>query len=127
MAWGEVSDFGQGFGLGSGFDGVDLGTIDTASPPLADNSNGSAPMQSMDWSSLSWIGGALDKALNFSLQKDQMDYQSQIAKQNQQLQAAALYRQQYGYGVVGATQPLNGRQLLVYGAIGLGIFMLVSK
>jgi len=44
MAWG-VSDFGQGFGLGSGFDGMDLGTIDTATPPLADNSNGSPQMQ----------------------------------------------------------------------------------
>jgi len=81
MAWG-VSDFGQGFGLGSGFDGMDLGTIDTATPPLADNSNGSPQMQPFDWSSVSWIGGALDKALNFSLQKDQLDY----ARQNSQYQ-----------------------------------------
>lgn len=130
MAWGTVNDFGQGFGLGTGFDGVDLGTIDTATPPAADNSNGAPQMQSFDWSSLSWIGGALDKALNYSLQRDQLDYNSQIAKTNQQLQAAALYRQQYPYGTgapVGYTQPLSGRQLLFWGAVAVGVYLVVSK
>ena len=131
MAWGQVTDFGQTFGLGSGFDGVDLGTISTANPPAADNSNGSPQMQSFDWSSLNWIGGALDKALNYSLANDTLDYNSQIQKNNQQLQAAALYRQQYGqYPAgypVGYTQPLSGRQLLFWGAVGLGVYMLVSK
>lgn len=131
MDWGTVSDFGQGgFSLGSGFDGIDLGTINTATPPLADNSNGSSQMQSFDWSNLSWIGGALNTALNYSLTRDKMDYDSQIAKNSQQLQAAALYRQQYPYGTaypVGAAQPLSGRQLLFWGAIGLGVYMVVSK
>lgn len=124
MAWG-VSDFGQGFGLGSGFDGFDLGTIDTATPPLADNSNGSPQMQPFDWSSVSWIGGALDKALNFSLQKDQLDY----ARQNSQYQAQLAARQQYygQYGQVGYAQPLSGRQIIVFAAIGLGVMMLMSK
>lgn len=123
-------DWGIGdFSLGSGFNGIDLSTIDTATPPLADVSNGSPGMQASNWLDMNWISGALDKALNYSIAKDERDYQRQVQQQVLSLQQMALYNQRLsmmGAGQVGGSQPLSTRQIIVFGAIGLGI-LLMSK
>lgn len=123
-------NFGQGdLSLGTGFDGINLSSIDTSTPPLADNSNGAPSMSSTNWGDLSWIGAGLDKALNFTLAKDQLDYKNQAMQQQNMLALSAQrynYAAQYGGLGVPPGGALTSRQLLLFGALGLGIFLMVK-
>lgn len=121
-------DFGSGFGdigdLSTITDGADMAT------PLHDVSDGSQDMQSYTPTgngSGEWVGfsdkttdrlwGGLDKVLNYALIRDNMQMQ-RVPTASQQIQQGTLAVQR---------QQSNNSGLLLWIALGAGVFMLASR
>jgi hypothetical protein len=116
------------FGLGSGFDGVDLSTITNGadmSTPLGDVSNGADPMQSstptgtgsgvfLDTNTQNAIFGSLNNVLNYALYRDSV----QMQRNPTALQTGTLALQQ---------QKAKSSNLLIWIAAGVLLFMAVEK
>lgn len=115
------------FDFGSGFGDLDLSTFTNGadmSVPLGDVSNGAQNMQpyssSGEWyqfsdQTQSAIWGGLDKVLNYALAKDAAKMQQPQLQQQQQ------------YAQVQQSQQNGNSRILLWAALGAGVFLLINR